>query len=95
MARCYSMKKLTEKVHEIRDLERMISDLTTRVDQLKKEIKEDMSKRGVTELAGEDWRVNWSTYSKDRFDQSSFKSSHPKLYEKYVVAQSQSRFTVR
>lgn len=91
----YSKKKLTEKVHRLRDLERQISDLEIELENLKDDLKADMDKRGVTELVGDDWKITWNFYGSSRFDQRGFKDDHPDLYEAYRHEYEARRFSVK
>lgn len=90
-----SKKKLDEKVHLLKELMRQSDDLNTRIENLKNELKEEMTTRGVSELKGEDWIVDWSTVSSNRFDQTAFKLAHPELYEKFKKLSESRRFTVK
>lgn len=90
-----SMKKLTEKVHLLRELERQAEDIETQINILKDELKSEMDKRCVDELIGPDWKVTWKTVNSSRFDQKSFKESNPNLYESFVVVNSYKKFSVR
>ena len=91
----YSQKKLTEKVHRLRELERQMSDIEIEIENLKDALKSDMDKRGVTELVGDDWKITWNFYGSSRFDQKVFKEDHPELYEQYRHVYEVRKFLVK
>lgn len=91
----YNMEELTEKVHQLKELERQKDDIETKISILKEYIQEIMTAEGVTELVGDDWKVTWSTVESRRFDQSGFKASHPDLFEEFRVLSESRRFTVK
>ena len=91
----YSQKKLTEKVHRLRELERQMSDIEIEIENLKDALKSDMDKRGVTELVGDDWKITWNFYGSSRFDQKEFKEDHPELYEQYQREYASRKFLVK
>jgi predicted phage-related endonuclease len=91
----YSKKTLTEKVHRLRELERQVSDLEIEIENLKDELKQDMEKRQVNELIGDDWKITWSSYESSRFDQKGFKVDHPQLFEQYRYKISSRRFSIK
>ena len=86
---------LTKKVRKLKDLERQISELEIQVESLKDDIKAEMTNQGVTEMSGTDWKVTWTPYVSNRFDQSSFKEAHPDMYESFKVAVESRRFSVK
>lgn len=90
-----SKKKLTEKVHRLRELENQISILETEAENIKDELKSIMMKEGVDELTGDDWKVTWKKVLSSRFDQSNFKASHPDLFESFKVISESRRFNVK
>lgn len=90
-----TMNKLTEKVHTLRQLESEVVAMNSRIEALKNEIKEELNRRGVSELVGDDWKVTWNSYSSSRFDQSAFRKAHPDLYESFKVISESKRFTVK
>lgn len=91
----FSQKKLTERVHKLKELERQEQDLHTQIENLKNEIKREMENRGVDQLIGEDWQVSWTQVTTNRFNQSAFKKEHPHLFESFVAPSFSRRFTVK
>lgn len=87
--------ELTEKVRLLKQLDRKMSDLETRIENLKNELKEEMTSRGVDELKGEDWVITWKSVSSKRFDQSAFKALNPTMYEDYSKITESKRFVVK
>lgn len=90
-----SKKKLDEKVKKLKELIRKSEDLDIQIDNLKNELKEEMTTRGVTELKGDDWVVTWNTVSSNRLDQTLLKSCHPEIYESCKVVTESKRFIVK
>lgn len=90
-----NIEELTEKVRLFKQLDREASDLNTRIENIKNELKEEMTARGVDELKGEDWVITWKTVESKRLDQSLFKSAHPDIFEKFTSISESKRFTVK
>lgn len=88
-------KKLAEKVHLLKQLEREQEGLEAKINNLKNEIKEELTKRGVNELEGEDWKVTWNPYTTTRFDQSKFKTAYPDLYEQFKISSESRKFVTK
>ncbi len=86
---------ITKKVRKLKELEQQISELEIQAEALKDAIKAEMINQGVNEMSGTDWKVTWTPYISNRFDQSSFKEIHPDLYESFKVAVESRRFSVK
>lgn len=91
----YNLEELTEKVHRLKELMRQAEDINTTIDNIKNDIKAHMEKNDLTELVGEDWKVTWKSIDSMRFDQKSFSSKHPELFESFKVSSSSRRFDVK
>lgn len=90
-----NMNKLTKKIHRIKELERMIEELSTESENLKNDVKSIMTEQKVDELSGDDWKVTWKMVSSNRFNQSVFKEAHPDLYESFKTLSESRRFIVK
>ena len=86
------MGKFETLCNEYRENKRLIEELEAMNDSIKSEILAIMGDREtVTEGAA---KATNKTVSSSRFDSSSFKKSHPALFDEYSTPTTYKRFTV-
>ena len=81
-----STMDLLAKVRSLKELEALIAEAQAELDGIKDELKVEMPNR-TTEAIWEVGQVN-------RFDTTTFKSTHKDLYEQYTKQTESRRFTV-
>lgn len=86
------MSKFESLCNEYRENKRLIEELTAMNDSLKADILAIMGDR-ETVSEGATKATN-KTVSSSRFDSSSFKKSHPALFDEYSTPTTYKRFTV-
>lgn len=91
----YTQEGLDKEVVKLKKLIRQYEDLSIQIENIKTKIKSHMTEQQVTELIGENWKINYNTISSNKFDQSEFKNDHPKLFDKYVRMSESCRLTIR
>lgn len=89
-----STHELDGKIKELRELKHMADELNAEIETIQDDIKTEMSKREVDELAGSDWKVTWKLIKSRRFDSKAFKATHGELYDQYCSETASRRFTV-
>ena len=86
--------ELNEKIQDIRELKRMVEELTNEINSLQDEIKEELNARGVDELAGVDWKVSYKTVMVNRLDTNAIKREFPEIIEEFTKSTVSHRFTL-
>lgn len=64
------------------------------VKDLKAAIRAEMEERGISVYDGSGWRATISETVSNSFDDAAFKAAHKRLYDKYMVQKTGTRFTV-
>ena len=86
--------ELNEKIQDIRELKRMVEELTNEINSLQDEIKEELNARGVEELAGVDWKVSYKTVMVNRLDTNAIKREFPEIIEEFTKSTVSHRVTL-
>ena len=81
-------------VREIREIQRMIEELTADLEAHKDSLKAEMINRGTEELTGGSWKATWHTITSSRLDTKALKASAPDVYAQYTRTTTTSRFTL-
>jgi len=82
------------KIEELKDLEAMQSELSTLIDNIKDELKAEMTERQTEELEAGQYIIRWTTILSNRFDSTAFKKVMPDVYKAYTKQVSSKRFTI-
>lgn len=86
---------MTKKVHELRELKRMLEELNAEIEAIQEEIKGEMTARGVEELEGVDWRITWHSVTSSRLDTTAMKKELPtELLNRYTKTSTTRRFSI-
>lgn len=93
-----STKDLTEKVRSLKELEALITEAQAEAesikDELKDELKAEMISRNTEEMMVDVFKIRYKTVKSNRFDTTTFKSTHKELYNQYIKQTESRRFTV-
>lgn len=81
-------------VSDLKKLRAQRDELDAKIEILEKSIKDEMTSQDKYEFSGEGWKVTWKMVQSNRFDQSSFKEAHPKLFEQFKKLSESRRFTI-
>lgn len=86
---------MTKTIHELRELRRMAEEINAEIEALQDVLKQEMTARGVEELAGDDWRVTWHSVTSSRLDTTAMKKELPAdLINRYTKTTTAKRFTI-
>ena len=86
---------MTKTIHELRELRRMAEEINAEIEALQDVLKQEMTARGVEELAGDDWRVTWHSVTSSRLDTTAMKKELPAdLINRYTKTSTARRFTI-
>lgn len=86
---------MTKTIHELRELRRMAEEIAAEIEALQDVLKNEMTARGVEELAGDDWRVTWHSVTSSRLDTAAMKKELPAdLINRYTKTSTAKRFTI-
>ena len=86
--------ELDNKVRELRELKRLVSDATELIDSLQDEIKAEMTAQGVDTLSGADWKATWKAVTQTKLDTTALKKALPELAEKFSKKSTYKRFVL-
>lgn len=89
-----STMDLLAKVRSLKELETLISEAQAELDSIKDELKAEMTNRNTEELDVDVFKIRYKTVKSNRFDTTTFKSTHKDLYEQYTKQTESRRFTV-
>ena len=86
--------EMNEKVKELRELKRMAEELTEEINALQDTIKEEMTSRGVEELAGLDWKASYKEVTTNRIDGAALRKALPDVAERFSKCTTVRRFVL-
>lgn len=86
-----SERQIINRMRSLEELETQKKALKTQITALKKEIQESMRDQ-ETVTAGH-YIIRWTKTVSERFDSSSFKESHKRLYSRFLKPVESRRFT--
>lgn len=90
---CYTDRQYDRRVRDLMDLRRLRDDIQKQIDALEQDIKTDMG--DTEEVTTSRYRISWQTIISKRFDTTSFKAAHEKLYAQFVKPSESRRFTIK
>lgn len=93
MAAKMSKSKLNDKITRYQELQEEIDRLSAEAEMLKDEIKAYMGEE--EEINTGKFIIRWTKCSSSRFDSTSFKKAHPRMYENFIVNSEYRRFSVK
>lgn len=86
---------MTKKVHELRELKRMLEEINAEIETIQEEIKGEMNAQGVEELQGVDWRITWRSVTSSRLDTTAMKKElSADFIERYTKTTTTKRFII-
>ncbi len=89
-----STTEMTSKVEQLRAMEAIIADMSKAADEIRDEIKAEMTRRGTQEMEVEQYIVRWTAVLTQRFDTTSFKRALPDVYKAFTKQTASRRFTI-
>lgn len=89
-----SIKDLTEKVRQLKELEALIAESQAEAESIKDELKQELIERDTEELAVDVFKVRYKKVTSNRFDTTAFKATHKELYDQYVKKSETRRFSI-
>lgn len=89
-----SNNELTQKIHQIKELQRMSEELPAELEALKDEVKQTMTEQNTDTLVIDCYKVTWKPVTTSRIDTTSLKRELPKIAEQYTKVSKSKRFTI-
>lgn len=86
--------ELTQKIHQIKELQRMSEELTAELEALKDEIKQTMTEQNTDTLVIDCYKVTWKPVTSNRIDTTAIKRELPEIAERYTKTTESRRFTI-
>lgn len=86
--------ELTQKIHQIKELQRMSEELTAELEALKDEVKQTMTEQNTDTLVIDCYKVTWKPVTTNRIDTTAIKRECPEIAERYTKVSESKRFTI-
>ncbi len=86
--------ELTQKIHQIKELQRMSEELTAELEALKDEVKQTMTEQNTDTLVIDCYKVTWKPVTTNRIDTTAIKRELPEIAERYTKQTESKRFTI-
>lgn len=86
--------ELTQKIHQIKELQRMSEELTAELESLKDEVKAEMTAQNTEEMTVDIFKVRWTTVKSNRLDTTALKRELPEVAERFTKTTESRRFTI-
>ena len=87
--------ELIKTVEEIKELEELMEEVKSNIEELKDTIKEEMLKKGTEELDLDGrYIVRWTSQLASRFDTKKFKEEYKDLYLAFTKEVASKRFSI-
>lgn len=86
--------ELTQKIRQIKELQRMSEELTAELESLKDEVKAEMTAQNTEEMTIDIFKVRWTTVKTNRLDTTALKRELPEVAEKFTKTTESRRFTI-
>ncbi len=86
--------ELTNKIRQIKELQRMAEELDAELEALKDSVKAEMTERGTDKITVDIFKVTWSTVTSNRIDTTALKKELPEIASKYTKATESRRFVI-
>lgn len=70
--------ELTQKIHQIKELQRMSEEFTAELEALKDEVKQTMTEQNTDTLVIDCYKVTWKPVTSNRIDTTAIKRELPR-----------------
>lgn len=87
-------RAIINRINKIKELEEKKEEVERELEELRTEIKNDMTDKGINEVQVGKFILRLKEIVTSRFDSKTFKETHKALYEAYIKPQSTMRFTI-
>lgn len=87
-------QELMQKLHQIKELQRMSEEVNAELENLKDEIKQVMTEQNTDTLVVDCYKVTWNPVSTSRIDATSLKRELPEVAARFTKTAESRRFTV-
>ncbi len=86
--------EMTNKIEKLKALEALIAEAQKAADEIRDEIKSEMTRRGTEELEAGQYIIRWTAVLTQRFDTTAFKRALPEIYKAYLKQSASRRFAI-
>lgn len=87
-------EKMTETVHNLRELMRMREELDAEIEAAQDAIKAEMTETGEYEKRGTDWKCTWNEVTQNKLDGKALRAALPEIAEQFTKKSTYRRFLV-
>lgn len=89
-----SINEMEKKIAALKEWEELLEEAKAQVETLKDEIKAEMLSRNTEEMTAGRYICRWTSVLSNRFDTTTFKKEHAKMYKQYTKQTSSRRFSI-
>lgn len=89
-----SKTELQSKVDELRELRRMVEELSAEISSIEDELKAHMAALNTDTLHGDNFKLTWKEVTTSRIDSKALKAEAPELWQRYSKQTTTRRFVV-
>ncbi len=89
-----STETMIKTIESLLEWEALAQEAETMINDLKNQIKEEMTARNVEELTAGQYTARFTTVLSNRFDSTAFKKVMPDVYKAYTKQVTSRRFSV-
>lgn len=88
------MKMMSEKIHELRELEQLIAQCEAEAEAIKDMLKAKMTEENTERMTVDIYEVRWTTVKSERVDTSALKRSFPEIAQQCTKTTTSRRFSI-
>lgn len=88
---CYTNKQLENRARKLEDLKAQKKAIEEAIALIEEDLKQDLGENNKVET--EHFKISFTSFISHRFDSSTFKKDHSKLYEQYQIEYPRTTFT--
>ena len=85
-------RQIANRAKKIKELEAQLNDISNQIDELKKEIQNEMKE--LEHIKACDYVINWSNVITNRLDSTRIKKELPDIYDRYTKETRSRRFSI-
>lgn len=86
--------EMVDKVHELRELKRMLAELEAEIEAVTDDIKAEMAAQDVETLSGIDWKVTYKSVTTSRLDTTALKKTLPDVAARFMRQSTTKQFVL-
>ncbi|MCC8060743.1 MAG: hypothetical protein LIO81_07915 [Clostridiales bacterium] len=87
-------RMIDSRARKLREIENQITALQEQADAIRDELKNDLEKKGLSEVRTKNFIIRWKEIVSSRLDGKALKAALPGIYDQYCKISTSRRFTI-